>query len=710
MDWDLKNWADPMTLKRGAAYLNRGAVGPLKTSTPNGPSSLLVEAEVDEGAIAPAQVRLVWDGKTLEAHCTCPMPQPCKHTIAVALTHLSAPKEEAASASGTQQGLRPGQEVLFYNLHVAPPPKKLEKQYTTSACAWLSIEKAVVMDDGLPSMPRPLGLWAPVKRDLLTAPDAAILDIIEPYYRAKNRDFSSPHAHGIPLAEDMVTPVFNQLARCPFVFGAGRQPVQIRPDLPVKDLGGPYETLWAVDGEVVAGQPQRLIGDPAGPWLQWKETFRPLVPAPEGEAEQLPQAVGPEGAEPPEEPPMHPAASPVPRLTLTEEGDRLLVRLAFRYGPTSLVTPSDPRRLVGGDLDGAWGFWERSTDEEAAIVARLADTALDSRGGGQYLAWGEAALTFLFDQMPALLVDGYEIFGEEKLRKLRVKRHAASVSVGVSSGIDWFDLKTVLSVDGEAVGWAAIKEAFKQNSRFVRLGSGAFARLPEEWLARQRALAESVGFAGADDGEGFTQQLPRYLAPAAADLLAAADSQAQDPDWSRFLEGLESIDALPEVETPPGFVGELRDYQKRGLARLSFWRDHGLHGILADDMGLGKTIQAIALVLSDKAAGEKGPSLLVAPTSVVYNWEQEIARFAPELKVIVLHGADRHTRYDALPEADVIVTSYGLLQRDRAVLLELSFNYVILDEAQKIKNPRSQAAKAASKIPARHRLCLTGTP
>ena len=143
---------------------------------------------------------------------------------------------------------------------------------------------------------------------------------------------------------------------------------------------------------------------------------------------------------------------------------------------------------------------------------------------------------------------------------------------------------------------------------------------------------------------------------------------------------------------------------------MSFLRDHGLHGILADDMGLGKTIQAIALLLSEKEAGHHGPSLLVAPTSVVYNWEQEIAKFGPELKVLVLHGSDRHARFDEIPDADVVVTSYGLLQRDKALLLEQPFHYVILDEAQKIKNPRSQAAKLACKLRSRHRLCLTGTP
>jgi non-specific serine/threonine protein kinase len=568
------------------------------------------------------------------------------------------------------------------------------------------------MEVGLPGMPRPLAMWAPVPRKHLGAADGGVLDIIEPYYRAQNRDFSSPHAHGIPLKDEMVGPVFALLTRCPFVFGAGRTPVEIRPDMPIKSVGGPYEILWDVDGELLAGKRNLLIGKDPG-WVLVRDAFRPLIESP---AEALPEGEGvsPDAVPPPEadlvNPPMHPAAPPKARINLSEEGDRLLARLTFRYEASAPVTPTDPRMLVGGERDGQWGFWPRDPGAERALVDRLANTKLDPRGGGQYLAWGEAALGFLMDEIPQLVEEGFEIFGEERLSRLRVKRAQPFISIGVSSGIDWFDLKTTVSIDGENVPWSALKEAFKQNSRFVKLGSGAFARLPEEWLSRQMQLGTSLGFHADATEDGFVQKLPRYLAPAARELMDNATEASADKDWRGFLQGLEAVDGVAEVATPNGFIGELRHYQERGLARLSFWRDHGLHGILADDMGLGKTIQAIALLLSEKEAGRKGPSLLVAPTSVVYNWEQEIAKFAPELKVLVLHGSDRHARFDELPDADIVVTSYGLLQRDRAILLERPFHYVILDEAQKIKNPRSQAAKSACKINARHRLCLTGTP
>ncbi len=710
-EWDLKKWADPATLKRGATYMKRGAVGNRKVTVP-APGSLAIEAEVDEGALAPARVKLLWDGRELTADCTCPMLAPCKHAMAVAMAHLHDPPAEEPTADG-DGSLRPGMEVLFYNIHLAPPPKKMEKLYTRSVAVWLSMERAIVMDDGLPGMPRPLAMWGPIKRDGLSAADRGVLDIIEPYYRASNRDFSSPHAHGIPLKDDMVNPVFALLTRCPFVFGAGRSPVEIRPDMPIRSVGGPYESLWDIDGHLVAGVPGRLVGVEPG-WLQVKDSLRPVIEGPPlassaGDGEGEPEmGEGPENTL--EEPTIHPPAKPRARLNLSEEGDRLLVRLNFRYENSQPVSPADARALVGGEREGSWGFWQRDIAAERELVDRVGQTHLDSRGGGQFLAWGESALLFLMDEVPQLVEEGIEIFGEERLSKLRVNRKAPYVTVGVTSGIDWFDIKTAVTIDGEAVPWTALRDAFKQNSRFVRLGSGAFGRLPEEWLSKQAQLAQSLGFTGEADGDGFVQRLPRYLAPAARELLEAASEAQADVDWRKFLQGLEGVETIAEVETPGGFLGELRHYQLRGLARLAFWRDFGLHGILADDMGLGKTIQAIALLLAEKEAGVKGPSLLVAPTSVVYNWEQEIAKFAPSLRVLVLHGSDRHARYDELPDADVVVTSYGLLQRDRAILLEQPFNYAILDEAQKIKNPRSQAAKMASRVRARHRLCLTGTP
>ena len=144
---------------------------------------------------------------------------------------------------------------------------------------------------------------------------------------------------------------------------------------------------------------------------------------------------------------------------------------------------------------------------------------------------------------------------------------------------------------------------------------------------------------------------------------------------------------------------------------LEFLREYSLAGILADDMGLGKTVQALALLLHEKESGRTGlPSLVVAPTSLMTNWRQEAERFAPDLRTLVLHGTDRKQHFDKLTDHDLVITSYPLLPRDQATLMAHEFHYVILDEAQFVKNPRTQYAQVVCQLQARHRLCLTGTP
>ena len=164
---------------------------------------------------------------------------------------------------------------------------------------------------------------------------------------------------------------------------------------------------------------------------------------------------------------------------------------------------------------------------------------------------------------------------------------------------------------------------------------------------------------------------------------------------------------------PPGFRGELRPYQRAGLGWLHFLRDFGFGGCLADDMGLGKTVQVLALLESRRearAAEELGPSLVVAPRSLIFNWRSEAARFTPELRVLDHPGIARSRDGESFAGHDLVLTTYGTLRRDLASLHGVEFDYVILDEAQAIKNGDSQTAKAARRLRGRHRLALTGTP
>jgi len=181
---------------------------------------------------------------------------------------------------------------------------------------------------------------------------------------------------------------------------------------------------------------------------------------------------------------------------------------------------------------------------------------------------------------------------------------------------------------------------------------------------------------------------------------------------AKLKKRLEDFSKVEEVDTPDEIKATLRDYQKAGFQWMQFLARHGLHGILADDMGLGKTLQTLAHLMAEKTSGrsEGRPSLVIAPTSVVPNWRAELVKFAPGLRVLVLNGPDRRKYFRSIPHADVVITSFALLQRDIEKILGFQYHMMILDEAQYIKNPRAKVAQAACRVVARHRLCLSGTP
>lgn len=175
------------------------------------------------------------------------------------------------------------------------------------------------------------------------------------------------------------------------------------------------------------------------------------------------------------------------------------------------------------------------------------------------------------------------------------------------------------------------------------------------------------------------------------------------------LQQLTTRTTLPVVPVPQGLQTELRDYQHQGLNWLQFLRASQFGGVLADDMGLGKTVQTLAHLLYEKEQGRLGKaSLILAPTSLVWNWYDEAKRFTPDLSVLVFHGSDRHN--DNFDDYDIVISTYGLIQRDKVRFLDYSFYYLILDEAQSIKNARTKTTQIVQQLHGKHRLCLTGTP
>ncbi len=288
-------------------------------------------------------------------------------------------------------------------------------------------------------------------------------------------------------------------------------------------------------------------------------------------------------------------------------------------------------------------------------------------------------------------------------------RPAGSVAWNVTSGIDWFELSAAIDFGGITAELPALLEAIAKGSRSVELPDGSIGILPDSFAGQFEPMA---ALAHKHDGKLRYGRIQMALLDA---LLAGQPQSSVDEAFERLREQLASGEQPKAEPEPPGFQGTLRQYQREGLGWLVFLEKLGLGGCLADDMGLGKTIQVLALLARRQqevqAAGlPSRPSLVIVPRSLVFNWIEEARKFAPGLRVVNHTGTARVDETGTLADWDIVITTYGTLRRDILTHRETEFDYVVLDEAQSIKNAASQAAKACRLLRARHRLALTGTP
>ncbi len=335
-------------------------------------------------------------------------------------------------------------------------------------------------------------------------------------------------------------------------------------------------------------------------------------------------------------------------------------------------------------------------------------------------------LPFLYKAAPELGAAGWEIRIAPDF-PYRLLRGDGDVEAHVreSSGLDWFELDLGMTIDGERLDLVQplvnlierrdsdeLVQALGRPESVLHLPlrDGRYLSLP---TIRLQPFIETLTqlFAGGAPKNGRL----RYSALDAAQLARLDDIQGTvwtGDDRIRSLgRKLAETGRMPDVVLPKGFRATLRPYQARGLAWLDFLREAGLGGILADDMGLGKTVQALALIACEKAAGRlNAPALVIAPTSLMANWRREAEKFTPDLKVLVLQGQDRKGRFDAIEGADLVLSTYPLVARDKDILAAREWHILLLDEAQAIKNPNAATTRQIYELKARHRYCLTGTP
>jgi superfamily II DNA or RNA helicase len=299
-----------------------------------------------------------------------------------------------------------------------------------------------------------------------------------------------------------------------------------------------------------------------------------------------------------------------------------------------------------------------------------------------------------------LVSAGWRVEAEGKLI-----RPAGEFKMALATGIDWFELDGGIQYGDQNVSLPDLLAAARRGESMIELGDGSMGMLPEEWLKKYGMLADLATIS--DGNLRFNSSQAGML-----DALLAAQPEIEvDAAFEKVRQNLRQFEGVVAVDSPPGFHGELRPYQREGLGWLDYLQRFGFGGILADDMGLGKTIQVLALLQRRRAHRQtKGPSLAVVPRSLVFNWMQEAAKFTPRLRVLEYTGPGRHSLRGSFPDYDFIITTYGTVRTDIAELTNFQFDYAILDEAQAIKNAESQSAKAARLLRSRYKLAISGTP
>ncbi len=395
-------------------------------------------------------------------------------------------------------------------------------------------------------------------------------------------------------------------------------------------------------------------------------------------------------------------AEPLPSVTigndLTSWRNRSLapLTLEFCYGATRVPAGTTARTL----FDRASRTLHHR-NREAELRARSRLLALGAKGEWN-LARREYDLVIARSRLgPTVMVlvqEGWQVRADGV-----TYRSPGDMQTSVSSGIDWFDLAGTVRYGDVNVPLAALLEARRKGKDVVEIAPGTVGLLPIELLDKLGLLAGT-----AERIEDVTRFRASQLVLLDA-LLDALPEVIVDEPFARARARLTSFDRVVAADPPASFHGTLRDYQREGLGWFHFLRQFELGGCLADDMGLGKTVQVLALLESRRVEGH-GPSLVVVPRSLVFNWMREAERFTPELRVVDLSVGARRIEALDTENADVVVTTYGALRRDVDALQDVEFDYAILDEAQAIKNAGTVTAKACRLIRARHRLALSGTP
>ncbi len=393
-------------------------------------------------------------------------------------------------------------------------------------------------------------------------------------------------------------------------------------------------------------------------------------------------------------------------LMLAERGDYLLFQPIYNYKGFN-VKPGDTETIILPDEDKIVMVYRNKEAEQNFHdkLAGLHSQFSDKHEEGLVLKGIDVLKNnwfFLFvDAMKEMKVP---VFGFNALKNFRFNTAKPSTHIHLSSGLDWFDAKVEISFGEQQIGISEIKKALTNKQSFVQLTDGSLGILPDEWINKY-ALLFKVG-----QGKENKLRLSRFHLSVIDDLYEKRNVQELTFELDEKYERLRNFKSIPETDVPEELGNKLRPYQVAGLSWLNYLNTVGWGGILADDMGLGKTVQALSMLSHYQKEQGNLKALVVCPTTLIYNWENEIKKFTPSLNWYIHHGSLRTRNPHDFDKYNIIITTYGTLRSDIQLLMKILFDYVILDESQAIKNPSSKVTKAACLLTAKNRLCMSGTP
>ncbi|UXP32652.1 SNF2-related protein [Reichenbachiella agarivorans] len=389
--------------------------------------------------------------------------------------------------------------------------------------------------------------------------------------------------------------------------------------------------------------------------------------------------------------------------TLELEEAKILFELKFQYGKHKYKADhSQEVNVHVENEDDEYTFYriKRDLSKENKYLKFLQETGMPLKSSqstvplGQAFSWINESKKFLEDAGIKLIQNG------KNIKKYFLGK--SEMTVEIKENIDWFDVHAIVKFGDFEIPFKIIRNYILKNIKEIELPNGEIAVIPDAWFEQYSEL-----MAFSNEGSLEELQLQKHHISLVKEL---TDSNLAQMSLKGKLQKLNDFDKIDDFEIPEGFKGELRPYQKAGYNWMRFLRSYNLGGCLADDMGLGKTVQTLTLLQSIHGEQDAGTSLLVMPTSLIYNWEKEAEKFTPNLRILNYTGVKRNKDVTLFSQYDLVLTSYGIVRQDIDLFEKFHFNYIILDESQVIKNPESIISKCVRELHSSSKLILTGTP